>query len=228
MPPLRPVSASLAQRARTAGAAPLLTYYGPEGRTELSVTSFANWVDKTTNLLEELGIEPGTAVALPVLRERPGHWMALVWPLALWASGNAVTLEPVDVDLAVVGPDADAPVAATTLACSLDAWGRPCADLPEGVLDYCAEVLAQPDASFAQPVPLDEVAWTADGVRLSHAEVAEVEPVADRVLVRPTDALATVRLLAGCIVGGGSLVVLDDAASEADRVAVSERARVVA
>ena len=44
---------ALEHRVRTAGAEPLLTHYDLDsgGRTELSVTSYANWVAKTANLI---------------------------------------------------------------------------------------------------------------------------------------------------------------------------------
>ena len=72
MSPLRPVSAHLDRLTRTAGGAPLLTHYGPAGeRTELSVASFANWVAKTVNLLDEVGADADTTVALPVLAQMP-------------------------------------------------------------------------------------------------------------------------------------------------------------
>ena len=76
---------------RTSGGAPLLTHYGPAGeRTERSVASFANWVAKTVNLLDEVGADADTTVALPVLAQRPAHWMGLVWPFALWQAGLPV------------------------------------------------------------------------------------------------------------------------------------------
>ena len=45
----------LARRVRSDGAAPLVTYYGTASgaRTELSATTLANWVAKTSNLLTD-------------------------------------------------------------------------------------------------------------------------------------------------------------------------------
>jgi hypothetical protein len=53
----------LARRVREGGSRPLLTYYRPAAgeRTEFSATSFANWVDKTANLLSTLDVERGPA-----------------------------------------------------------------------------------------------------------------------------------------------------------------------
>ena len=56
------ISGRLRRWVRDQGASPLFTYYDPGGgeRIELSGVSFANWVDKTSNLLvEELDVQPG-------------------------------------------------------------------------------------------------------------------------------------------------------------------------
>ena len=228
MSPLRPVSAHLDRLTRTAGGAPLLTHYGPAGeRTELSVASFANWVAKTVNLLDDLGVADGDVVSLPVLADRPAHWMGLVWPFALWRAGLPAHLDDPDADAAVLGPIDPRPVAPTTLACSLDPWGRALADLPDGVSDYSSEALAQPDAAASTPAPPDAPAW-ADGERtLTVADVAALEPITDRVLARPTTAWEAVSLLARAILGGGS-VVFTESDGDPARTASAEKARVVA
>ena len=58
-----------------------LTHYdlAGGGRTELSVATFANWVNKTANLIEDVGADAGQ-VGLPLATSRPGHWMTLIWP----------------------------------------------------------------------------------------------------------------------------------------------------
>lgn len=228
MSPLRPVSAHLTRLSRAAGGAPLLTHYGPAGeRTELSVASFANWVAKTVNLLDDLGIGEGDVVALPVLAGRPAHWMGLVWPFALWQAGLPAHLDDPDADLAVLGPTDPRPVAPTTLACSLDPWGRALEDLPDGVLDYSSEALAQPDAAGETPAPLDSPAWVDAERTLSGGDVAGLEPVTDRVLAHPTSAWSAVSLLARAILGGGS-VVFTESGGDPARTASAEKARVVA
>ena len=63
-------------------ARPLVTYYDDATgeRVELSVATFANWVAKTSNLLQgELSAEPGDRLALLL----PAHWQTAVWLLAL-------------------------------------------------------------------------------------------------------------------------------------------------
>lgn len=229
MPATRAVTDELARRVRSAGGSVLLTHYRPARgeRTELSTRSFANWVDKTANLLDDLGLDADARVALPVLLEAPAHWMGLVWPFALWQRGLAARVVPrpdaVGWDLAVIGPDAPAPVAADTLACSLDPWARPLASLPAGVADYAGEALTQPDAHVALPAAPDAVAWQDAARTLTVAEVASVAPSPARVLAQPADAWASVALLVGAIVGGGS-VVLVEGPGDLARLASDERA----
>ena len=228
MSPLRPVSAHLDRLTRTAGGAPLLTHYGPAGeRTELSVASFANWVAKTVNLLDEVGADADTTVALPVLAQRPAHWMGLVWPFALWQAGLPVTPAADAPDLAVVGPTDPAPVAATTFACSLDPWGRALAGLPDGVADYSSEALAQSDAAALTPAAPDAPAWAEPGRELTVGDIAGLDPITDRVLARPTTAWEATELLARAILGGGS-VVFTESEGDPARTASAEKARVVA
>ena len=74
---------------RRSAAAPLLTFYDDVSgeRTELSATTFANWVAKTANLLQdEFDVGPGrtVAVALPV------HWQTAAVLLGTWSCGAAV------------------------------------------------------------------------------------------------------------------------------------------
>ena len=71
----------LRQRVRTNGSAPLFTFYdlGSGARTELSATSFSNWVDKTSNLLvEEVAVNQGDVISMPLAVEAPGHWLTAV------------------------------------------------------------------------------------------------------------------------------------------------------
>lgn len=88
---------------------PLLTAYDDASgeRVELSVLTFANWVAKTANLLQdELAVEPGAVVAVRL----PLHWQAAVWLQAVWAVGGAVDLDGTGpVDVAVVEHTGGAP-----------------------------------------------------------------------------------------------------------------------
>ena len=225
----RGVLPTLHARVRSAGAGPLLTHYAADGaRTELSATSFANWVDKTANLLDELGLDADADVALPVALEAPGHWMTLVWPFALWQRGVTARVcsrtYAVGADLAVIGPHDAAPVAADTLACSLHPWALPLTGLPAGVADFAAEALAQPDAHAVVPPAPGALAWVEAERRVSHAEVAAVPPESDRVLAVVDEAWAVVSTLVAVILGGGSLVVVESP-DAIEAVARAERAR---
>ena len=226
-----PLTAHLERLVRASGGAPLLTHYGPAGaRTELSAASFANWVDKTGNLLDDLGLDAGARVVLPVLAQRPAHWMALLWPFALWSRGLAAHVAgaeaAVDADLAVIGPDDPRHIPHLTIACSLDPWGRPLAALPAGVIDFSGEALAQPDLHVVVPAPPGDLAWADADRRLTFADFAALEPLPHRVASAPRDAWAAVSLLARLVAGGGSLVCVEDLDADLARVAASERARV--
>ncbi len=85
----------LRQRVRLDGSAPLFTFYDLESgaRTELSATTFSNWVDKTSNLLvDEVAAGEGDAISMPLAVEAPGHWLTAVWQLACWQVGLVVDL----------------------------------------------------------------------------------------------------------------------------------------
>lgn len=134
---------------------PRLTWYGPDGeRIELSARVLANWVVKTANLLgDDLGIEPGDAVALDL----PGHWRTTVWQLAaavvgaetvpagaVGAAGAADLV--VRCDPSTVGPG--------EVLVTLPALARSAPALPPGVVDYNAEVGGQPDVLVVATAPL--------------------------------------------------------------------------
>ena len=231
MPATRPLTDHMAARVKTGGSAPLLTHYRPAlgERTELSVTSFANWVDKTANLIDDLGLGFGDDIALPVLLEAPTHWMSLVWPFALWARGLTARVadraDAASADLAVIGPTSPAPVAEVTLACSLHPWARPLAGLPAGVDDFCSEALSQPDAHAVVAASPEAVAWIDVERTAAFGDLAALPGIAGRVAARPADAWASVSLLARAIVGGGSVVIVDGDGDLA-RIASAEHAAI--
>ncbi|QZY30012.1 TIGR03089 family protein [Nocardioides coralli] len=134
---------------------PLVTFYDHASgeRTELSVTTYANWVAKTASLLaEEHDLERGQSLRLDL----PCHWLGPVFLGAAWTVGLTVVWDEA-ADAFVCGPggvDRWAPYAddAVVLASALHPLGRPFdAPLPAGVHDVGATVWSQPDA-FA---PLD-------------------------------------------------------------------------
>lgn len=142
-------------------AGPRLTFYDDASgeRVELSTTTLANWVAKTTNLLVlECGVGPGARVSLHL----PRHWTTAVWALAADAVGAEVDLGADEVghtgrpDVAVVGPQGidDAPAADEVFAVSLAPLGAPFrTSLPALVRDYAVEVRLMPDQLAAQQRP---------------------------------------------------------------------------
>lgn len=127
---------------------PLLTYVGPEGRTELSVRTFENNVAKAAGLLRDgLDVQPGETVALLL----PVHWQAAVWLGACWAVGAVASFDVDDLDAAVVAlSDADRLDEATdvpeVLRVGRHPFGLPdAAPLPTGVLEAATEMRAHSD-----------------------------------------------------------------------------------
>lgn len=234
VPAARSIIDVLADRVRTDGGRPLLTYYNPPKgeRVEFSTRSFANWVDKTANLLETLGIEG--RVAGPVSVAHPGHWMSLIWPLAAWQRGLAYEAVepplPSEAELAVVGPENPQPlIPGGTIACSLHPFGLGLRDLPAGVLDYSGEALAEPDAHWAVPVEPDDLTWLDERRQVRHAEWLGLPPEPDRVLLQVPGWLPPQVTLQESLIrpllGGGSAVVVDGPVSsdELARIIASER-----
>ncbi len=87
---------------------PLITFYDHASgeRTELSVTTYANWVAKTASLLtEEYDAERGQRVRIDL----PTHWLGPVFLGAAWTVG-LVPADADDAEVVVCGPD------------SLDRW----------------------------------------------------------------------------------------------------------
>jgi uncharacterized protein (TIGR03089 family) len=204
---------SLARRVARRGAQPLLTYYSAAdgARTELSAVTFANWVDKTANLIVDLGHEDGDPIDVALAEAHPAHWVTLVWIAAAWQRGCPVNLGTTGAGLLVVGPGDDRR-AELTVACSLHPLGLGFRPPVPGVIDY-AEVFVQPDAHDEALDPLDST--------------VVVAPSDDRTLLpAPAPGWETVaRALVAPVLGDGSTVVAvgyDEPGLDA--LAVSERA----
>lgn len=199
---------------------PLITAYDEANgwRTELSVTTFANWVNKTANLLvDEYLLGEGDTIRIDL----QSHWLATVFVGAAWTAGIAVTTKPnVAAHLVVAGPtfdehllDTDLPVVAT----SLDAFaGRFPTPLPEGVDDYGALWPGQPDVFIASPPPGDmTVAWRhpddsdsqEDLVQRAQGEIRGRHGARLLTALHPLHDSAVPTLLAA-LVAGGSLVMV--------------------
>lgn len=131
-------------------------------RTELSVTTFANWVNKTANLLvDEYLLGEGDTIRIDL----DSHWLTTVFVGAAWTAGIAVTTEiGVAAHLVVAGPSFDEHLLDTDLpvvASALDAFaGRFTHPLPEGIDDYGTLWPGQADVFIPSPPPGDmTVAW---------------------------------------------------------------------
>jgi uncharacterized protein (TIGR03089 family) len=127
---------------------PRITYYDDATgeRIELSTVTLANWAAKTGNLLrDELGAGPGSRVAVLL----PAHWQTAAVLFGIWWIGAEAVLGG-DADIALCTadrlPEADDAVGAGEIAVlSLDAFGKPAADLPVGVTDYATSVRVHGD-----------------------------------------------------------------------------------
>lgn len=209
------VVAALEHRVRVSSSAPLITYYDVSlgERTELSVKTFANWVDKSVNLLSSMDIDEQPRTVNTLLMDHPGHWVALIWTIATWQYGGTICMTTAEttpsarhLDVAVIGPHNPHPVPGIeTIACSLHPLGLGFAHRPQGVTDF-AEVLSQPDVHWR--VPHCGLAINGDR-EVSWDELNAIEPSADRrLLVASHDAWHMVRDgLVAPILGGGSSVI---------------------
>ncbi len=238
-PPTFP--AALAALLRTDPARPLVTFYDDATgeRIELSTATYANWVAKTAGLAQdELDAERGGLLLLDL----PTHWLSAVWLGAAWSLGLEVTDDPTladDADLVVCGPAgvatyaehaARVPVVALSLR---PLGGRFTDELPTGVTDYGAVVLAQPDAFAAYDPPEGgDAAWR-DGsgtatqrALLEEAAGADVVAEQGRLLtdVNPGSRDGAVLLLASVVRGAGVVLVRHPEPSSWDTRAVQERA----
>jgi uncharacterized protein (TIGR03089 family) len=228
------ISDQLRRRVRDLGSAPLLTYYDLDSgqRTELSAVTFANWVDKTSNLLvDELMVDAGDRIELAVAHTHPGHWVTLVWELACWQVGATVTIghQP-SARLVVSGPDWAAYADASDLvACSLHPLGLGFpAPLPGGVIDYALEVRGQPDSYAATPQSGLALAWLDAEHQLTQADLVtgDTEP-ARRRLVRPSDPWTTARLaVVDPVRTGGSAVVVTGTGAAGEQMRIRDQEQV--
>lgn len=168
-------------------ARPLITYYDDAGdeRVELSVTTFANWVAKTANLLrDDLGADAGTTVALHL----PAHWQAAVWLGACWAlgAGGRHVGEP--------------PAADEVVVLGLGPLGLPRPGVPRPAppsIDYDLEIRSHGDRFVAgRPVdPQAEAMRTAEGSLSGAALVDLADRAADDWRLARGDRLLTTHTL---------------------------------
>ena len=212
----------LAARLASDPGQPLVTAYDDTTgeRTELSVTTFANWVSKTANLFtDELGLDTGDTVFLDL----PAHWLVPVFLGAAWSSGLAVTTEgSTPHDVVVCGPDSVGrhDGADPVVACGLLPFAvRFPEALPAGVLDYGVLWPGQSDVFLpVEPPTPDTLAWLSAKETRTQAELLEAATVTG---YEPGVRLLTdehpasdhgVPAFLGPLVSGGSLVLLREPA----------------
>lgn len=176
MSPTTPYAA-LAAAVRRDPTSPLVTYVGPQGRTELSARSLENAVAKAAGLLRDgLDVQPGDLVGVLL----GTHWQTSVWLGACWAADAVAWIEPDD-------PGATAVCVATAelldradgapelLRVSAHPFGLPASGpLPSGVAEAAVEVRAHGDVfvPFVQPGP-DEPALRVGAQTLSSSQVLD-------------------------------------------------------
>lgn len=199
---------------------PFLTAYdeGAGTRTELSVTTYANWVAKTANLLlDDYLLGEGDTVRLAL----PPHWVGAVFLGACLRAGVASTTDPATpAHLVVRGPEplaeegtSDVPV----LACSLTPFAtRFATTLPDGVDDFGLAWPGQPDAFLGAAEPgsatigcRHEGSCHTQGELVTLARQARATWTGPRLLTdhSPLQACGTTTLLAA-LLEGGSLVLV--------------------
>ena len=180
----------VAARLRTDPGQPLLTAYDDATgeRTELSVTTYANWVSKTANLLtDELGLEAGDTMLIDL----PAHWLVPVFLGAAWCAGVAVTRTPrVRHDLVVCGPETIAENAGSNqvVACSLLPFAVRFAEpLPSGVHDFGLLWPGQSDVFLGvDPPSPDTVAWVSEERPRTQSELLEAAAALNHTARRAT------------------------------------------
>ncbi len=222
-------------------ARPMVTFYDDATgeRVELSVATYANWVAKTAGLAQD---ELEAERAGLVLVDLPTHWLGAVWLGAAWSLGMTVTDDPSlagEADVVVCGPDGVAPYAehadrVPVLGLSLRPLGaRFTEDLPTGVTDYGAVVLAQPDAFTPwDPPHADDVAWRdtegslTQAMLLAEAAHSPHVSVGGRLLtdVNPCSRAGLQTLLAPTVTGAAAIWVRHPDETGWDARALQERA----
>ena len=203
----------------------LLTCYtdGAEpDRADLTGATWSTWVAKTANLLvDDLGLDAAAEPPPTVAVVLPPHWQTAVWADAVnrvgarlatgadaFAGGPEVAVAlPADVAAALAGAPGD------VLVAPLRPMNAPHdGTLPDGVLDYSAEVSAHGDRFLApaRDAREDDEAVLADAAAL--VDAAGLAPGARLLSTGTMPGSPWVELLAAASVGG-SLVLSPDARS---------------
>jgi uncharacterized protein (TIGR03089 family) len=211
---------------------PLVTFYDDETgeRTEISVTTWVNWVAKVSSLLaDELDVEHGSRL----LVDLPAHWLGTVVLGAAWSCGIEVVWDG-DADAVVTGPDgverwaaeaARIPVVATALQ---PLAGRFANGVPVGVHDLGVEVWSQPDAFLPfEPPTADDlaVAGTTHAELWRSAAAGEHLTGGGRLLseANPASPSGLVSLIEPLAYDGSLVLVAHASVERLERIAADER-----
>ncbi|RRD04034.1 hypothetical protein EII34_11660 [Arachnia propionica] len=203
---------------------PLFVHYDEDAgtRIELSAVTFRNWVDKTANLLDDLGVGEGDDVQLDLITTHPGHWATWVWVAAIWQRAAVVTA---DRGVPTVMAAGSRPPTPGAIICSMHPLNLPVAEPPEDTTDF-AEVLAQPDLHLAEPVGLTSPAWATPAATLDHGQIAATaaRTTAGVAHQPPGDWAGISQLLVAPVLGGGTTVsVTGGDGSTLERILSQER-----
>jgi uncharacterized protein (TIGR03089 family) len=204
---------------------PLLTYYDQSTgeRVELSTTTTANWVAKTSNfLIDDFNAEPGTRIRIGL----PSHWLRFVWILSAWNVAAAVVDTAADIGLSGPELEADEDV---RVAASLRPLGGRFAVAPSGFLDIGAEVPGHGDHFVAlDPPDSSTVALDLGGAHRTHGElITDSTPTPQRRLFTPGSMARDATMIVETCLGGGSLVIVSSATPEQiSRVSAQEGAEI--
>lgn len=204
---------------------PLLTYYDMSTgeRVELSTTTTANWVAKTSNfLVDDLDAEPGTRIRIGL----PSHWLTAVWILSAWNVGAAIV--DAGADIGLCGPDLVADEE-HRVAASLRPFGGRFVESLADFLDVGVEVPGHGDHFTAfDPPTSDTLAVDLGAGSQTHADVLNgATPSSERLVVGADSLARDASLLVNACLGDGSLVFVTSATpEEVTRVAAQEGGKV--
>lgn len=219
---------------------PHAIWYGPDGRTELSGSSLANWTAKVAGLVtDELALGPGDLASVPARRS----WQRLPAVLGCWWAGLTVTdsaTEAADVAFVDEGQDA---AGDEEFVLSAHPLGAPVATPATHQRDFTAAVLPQQDRLGAPATAADWVAVrepvdpgvrasavVRDAERLAAAWTAERPDRSGGPLLVAADAADTLRrrmriVLAAWMIGGYPVqLARNTPPAEIARLAAAERA----
>lgn len=190
------------------GTSPTLTWYGPDGRMELSGKVVANHLAKIAGYLcDEIWLEESETVVLAL----PAHWKQVLWGLGAMLAGGQVQVGSAREAAVAITDTPESVQAREVLALDLGplalSWtGAP---LPGGVHDASAEVMGSPDAL------LDSSRHAASNFS-QWAEMGALPSSAERLLIASSDP-QSVLACASFQLGRGGLVVV----AEGDPVVIA-------